>query len=103
MARQLSRSQLPVVLLLALVAAFVVPCFVAPPRDNSALARLVPVAIGVASNPIQAAYAKLPPLEDVPLEEIGATRQGKLEGESDTFFGISFQVWIFVILGAVSW
>eukprot|EP00435_Cladocopium_sp_Y103_P029655 s4131_g7.t1 len=49
--------------------------------------------------PLQAAYAKLPPLEDVPLEDIGATRQGKLGEESDTFFGISFQVWIFVILG----
>ena len=23
--------------------------------------------------------------------------------QSDTFFGISFQVWIFVILGAVTW
>ncbi|CAK9054913.1 unnamed protein product [Durusdinium trenchii] len=51
----------------------------------------------------QAAYAKLPPLEDIPLEDIGATRQGKLGEESDTFFGISFQVWLFVILGAVTW
>ena len=23
--------------------------------------------------------------------------------QSDTFFGISFQVWLFVILGAVTW
>ena len=91
-------------LTLSVVTFLVLPrvAFVAPPQRD---ANPAPVVAGLAAlaAPLQAAYAKLPPLEDVPLEDIGATRQGKLGEESDTFFGISFQVWIFVILGAVTW
>eukprot|EP00438_Fugacium_kawagutii_P014007 Skav204082 [mRNA] locus=scaffold3129:269449:275367:+ [translate_table: standard] len=93
---------LPAVLAVTLLMMVVSPCFVAPPkRDvvNPALA----AGLAALAAPMEAAYAKLPPLEDVPLEDIGKTRQGLLGEESDTFFGISFQVWIFVILGAVTW
>ncbi|CAE7272402.1 unnamed protein product, partial [Symbiodinium natans] len=62
---------------------------------------VAPLAAGmaIAANPMEAAYALLPPLEDVPLEEIGQTRQGMLDKESDTFMGVSFPVWLFVIGG----
>ncbi|CAE7782112.1 unnamed protein product [Symbiodinium sp. CCMP2592] len=86
------------------VAAVVAPCFVAAPSKKTAEVPVAPLAAGMAvlSN-IEAAYAALPPLEDVPLEEIGQTRQGMLDKESDTFMGISFPIWLFVIGGAVLW
>ncbi|CAE7246156.1 ML2 [Symbiodinium sp. CCMP2592] len=78
--------------------------FVAAPAKSSETP-LAPIAAGLAvvANPIQAAWAELPPLEDIPLEDIGQTRQGKLDAESDTFMGISFPIWLFVIGGAVLW
>ena len=70
------------------LAAVVAPCFVAAPGKKSEVS-VAPVAgMGMAllAN-IEAASAALPPLEDVPLEEIGQTRQGMLDKESDTFMG----------------
>mmetsp|Transcript_22988 Transcript_22988/g.37418 ORF Transcript_22988/g.37418 Transcript_22988/m.37418 type:complete len:175 (-) Transcript_22988:201-725(-) len=102
MAQQLRKLRLlPALLAVTLVIA-IAPCFVAPPKREVPVPPLAAGLVALAA-PLEAAYAKLPPLEDVPLEDIGATRQGKLGEESDTFFGISFQVWIFVILGAVTW
>ncbi|CAE7568013.1 unnamed protein product [Symbiodinium natans] len=79
--------------------------FVAAPGKSGSEVPLAPIAAGLVAvaNPFQAAYAELPPLEDIPLEEIGQTRSGKLDMESDTFFGISFPIWLFVIGGAVLW
>mmetsp|Transcript_46897 Transcript_46897/g.105397 ORF Transcript_46897/g.105397 Transcript_46897/m.105397 type:complete len:179 (-) Transcript_46897:178-714(-) len=48
-----------------------------------------------------AAYAELPPLEDLPLDEVAPTRQ--FGTDNDTFMGISFPVVLVGLFGAVCW
>lgn len=62
-------------------------------------------ALGVAAAlaPMHAAYALLPPLEDLPMDEIAPTRSAVAAASPDTFMGVTFQTWLFVIVGAIAW
>merc|ERR1719284_259699 len=79
-------------------------CFVTAPsgRDNSDSAALLGAA-AAALTPVQASLALLPPLEDLPMDEIAPTRSAVAAATPDTFMGITFQTWLFVILGAIPW
>eukprot|EP00931_Biecheleriopsis_adriatica_P116147 TRINITY_DN9182_c0_g3_i1.p1 TRINITY_DN9182_c0_g3~~TRINITY_DN9182_c0_g3_i1.p1 ORF type:complete len:176 (+),score=54.27 TRINITY_DN9182_c0_g3_i1:175-702(+) len=72
----------------------------APPSREAAAAAAAAAALMA---PAQAALAVLPPLEDLPLDEIAPTRTKLAEKDADTFMGISFQAYLFVLLGAVTW
>jgi len=84
--------------LLALALRGAVRCFVpAPEAGRPSIAQLA----AAASLAPAAAYAELPPLEDLPMDEITQTRE--FGGKTDTFLGISFPVVLIGLLGAVSW
>lgn len=82
------------------------PCsFLSAParRTNSDSDALLLSAGAAVLAPMQAAYALLPPLEDLPMDEIAPTRSAVAAASPDTFMGVTFQTWLLVIVGAILW
>eukprot|EP00930_Biecheleria_cincta_P079236 TRINITY_DN66_c0_g1_i1.p1 TRINITY_DN66_c0_g1~~TRINITY_DN66_c0_g1_i1.p1 ORF type:complete len:185 (+),score=46.36 TRINITY_DN66_c0_g1_i1:63-617(+) len=78
-------------------------CFVTAPRSNSNSDPAALLGAAAALAPIQASFALLPPLEDLPMDEIAPTRSAVAAATPDTFMGITFQTWLLVLVGAVFW
>mmetsp|Transcript_71004 Transcript_71004/g.159007 ORF Transcript_71004/g.159007 Transcript_71004/m.159007 type:complete len:182 (-) Transcript_71004:239-784(-) len=75
--------------------------FVSAPREASSPAVAVTAAIAAGLATPLAVNAELPPLEDLPLDEVNPTRT--LAGDTESFFGISFPMVFVGLIFAVSW
>eukprot|EP00930_Biecheleria_cincta_P079241 TRINITY_DN66_c0_g1_i4.p1 TRINITY_DN66_c0_g1~~TRINITY_DN66_c0_g1_i4.p1 ORF type:complete len:201 (+),score=49.76 TRINITY_DN66_c0_g1_i4:51-605(+) len=78
-------------------------CFAPAPGSKANPDSAAALGTAAALAPMHAAYALLPPLEDLPMDEIAPTRSAVAAATPDTFMGITFQTWLFVLVGAVLW
>jgi len=78
-------------------------CFAPAPGSKTSTDSAVALGMAAALAPMHAAYALLPPLEDLPMDEIAPTRSAVAAATPDTFMGVTFQTWLLVILGAIAW
>lgn len=85
------------VLLLSTPRAFVS----APARGTPAAAASVGALAGLAAGPL-AVFAELPPLEELPLDNVAPTLEQSVAGDA-TVWGVSFPMVLVGLLGAVSW
>lgn len=76
-------------------------CFVPSPSRSS---QIVPVTMtGALLAQMQAAQAVLPPLEDLPMEQVNPNFDELQKASEETVFGISFENMLFAIAFAVTW
>uniref|UniRef100_A0A7S4Q989 Uncharacterized protein n=1 Tax=Alexandrium monilatum TaxID=311494 RepID=A0A7S4Q989_9DINO len=87
-------------LLAALLSAGAARAFVSAPREAPFPVVAAGAALAGLAAPL-AARAELPPLEDLPLDEVNPTRT--LAAPTETFFGISFPMVFVGLIFAVSW